>query len=310
MSAQVQYLTATADQAGQRIDNFLLHFFQRVPKSRIYKALRKGEVRVNRKRIKPTYRICDGDLLRLPPLDQAPATHPLPPTQWQLEQVSEAILYEDDELLVLNKPANIAVHGGTGVDSGVIERLRALRGTDGYLELAHRLDRPTSGCLLVAKTRRQLIEIQQSLQSDSVNKQYLCLVEGDWPAQGEKVTEKLASRQYSGMQKMVIDAEGKDAVSIFTRIETLPGCSLMAVSIETGRTHQIRVHAAARGHPLAGDTRYGDKEFNCLAKEWGLQRLFLHAETFEFRAEGDAWRRFHCPLAADLQAVLTRLRAA
>ena len=304
----VRWLDISADQAGQRIDNFLLRFLKGVPKARIYRLLRKGEVRVNKGRIKPAYRLQSGDQVRIPPLRVSASKSPSPGSQ-SLQKLAEAILYEDDRLLVLNKPAGMAVHGGSGLKYGVIEALRVLRPQNRYLELVHRLDRDTSGCLLIAKRRSELRMLHELLRQGEVDKRYLLLGQGDWSQGPCRVNAGLKKNLLRGGERMVrVDEDGKTALTHFRFLDSYGDSSLMEAELKTGRTHQIRVHAAHAGHPLAGDEKYGDADFNRRMRAVGLKRLFLHAHAVAFE-DHERHRTVHvsAPLGADLKGIIQQL---
>ena len=307
----VQWLDISAEQAGQRIDNFLLRYLKGVPKSRIYRLLRKGEVRVNKGRIKPAYRLKSGDQLRIPPL-RVSERIPASPSGQSVQKLADAILFEDERLLVLNKPAGMAVHGGSGLSFGVIEALRVLRPQAPYLELVHRLDRDTSGCLLIAKRRSELRMLHEKLRNGGVDKRYLLLVQGDWSQGPYRVDVALKKNLLKGGERVVrVNREGKAALTQFRYLEAYRGASLMEAELKTGRTHQIRVHAAHASHPLAGDEKYGDAEFNRRMRGLGLKRLFLHAHTVAFE-DHERHRRIHvsAPLSADLRKLIQQLEEA
>ena len=307
----VYWLQVGPEDAGQRIDNYLLRQLKGVPKSRIYRLLRKGEVRVNKGRIKPEYRVQSGDQVRIPPLRQAERASSSP-AEGLVSRIETAILYEDERLLVLNKPAGVAVHGGSGIRHGVIEALRAARPTAPMLELVHRLDRDTSGCLVIAKKRSALRNLHQLLREGGMDKRYLALVQGDWPGATRTVTAPLNKNQLKGGERFVtVDAEGKAARTLFRPLTRFAGATLLDVELDTGRTHQIRVHGAHIGHPLAGDEKYGDPAFNKAMREMGLRRLFLHATALGFR-EPDREHEVHvsAPLPDDLRLVLDCLETA
>lgn len=302
-------LTVSAGQAGQRLDNFLFARFRQLPKTRIYRMLRKGEVRVNGGRARQSYRIRAGDELRLPPvrLPAAPADGARIAGR-DLKAIADAVLHEDENLLVLDKPAGLAVHAGSGVDYGVIEVLRRLRPDDAFLELAHRLDRGTSGCLLLARNRRTLMALHDLWRGGGVAKRYLTLVAGRWRGGVRQVDLPLARSGEAGRQRHTrVEQTGKTAVSRFEPLEYFDDATLMQVDIETGRTHQIRVHAAELGHPLLGDDRYGDFSLNRQWKKRGLKRMFLHARRLAFRLDGQP-RQFEAPLPEALDSVLEALR--
>ncbi len=302
----VQKVTVEPSEAGRRIDNFISSRLKNLPKSKIYNILRRGEVRVNGARAKQGYRLEAGDVVRLPPLhlDNGPADRtPLPPAA--ADRLRQQILYEDDQLLVLNKPAGLAVHGGSGIAYGVIEILRAGRGTDDRLELVHRLDRETSGCLLLAKDMAMLRSLHDQLRAGSVRKEYTALLMGQL-AQRELHIDEPLSRQknQAGERKVTIDAAGKASATHIRRRRCYSQATLVAIRLLTGRTHQIRVHAAAAGYPLAGDRKYGDRGFNRVLRQLGLKRLFLHAGRLELP---DLALTFEAPLPADLSAMLENL---
>ena len=273
------------DRAGQRIDNFLLSQLKGVPRSRIYRLLRKGEVRVNKGRIKPDYKIQTGDQVRIPPIRVATSNelgYPAP-GQNLLETVKSAIIHEDSGLLVLNKPSGIAVHGGSGIQHGVIEALRAIFPQAKSLELVHRLDRDTSGCLLIAKKRSVLKSLHEQLRQNEMKKRYVALVKGQWQQGSHTIDAPLLKNTLKSGERIVrVDQDGKSAQSIFNSVGVFADSTLVDVELITGRTHQIRVHAAHAGHPVAGDEKYGQRSFNLTMKQRGLNRLFLHAKSLEF----------------------------
>ncbi len=304
----VRWLDISVEQAGQRIDNFLLRILKGVPKSRVYRLLRKGEVRVNKGRIRPEYRLQSGDQVRIPPVRVA-APGAAAPARQSAGALADAILYEDDRLLVLNKPAGMAVHGGSGLSYGLIEALRASRPQAPYLELVHRLDRATSGCLMVAKRRSELRMLHELLRSGDVEKRYLLLVQGDWSQGPFRIDAALRKSQIRGGERIVrVDPEGKTALTHFRFLDAYPGASLMEAELKTGRTHQIRVHAVHAGHPLAGDEKYGAEEFNRRMRDLGLKRMFLHAHYVAFEdSERGRSVEVSAPLGADLREVVQQL---
>src|SRR6202166_1166951 len=298
--------TVTPDEAGQRIDNFLMRHFKTVPRSRVYRLLRKGEVRVNRKRVDAEYRIQEGDELRLPPVRIDADAEPGRPSSSLLELMERSVIFQDRHLLVIDKPAGVAVHGGSGMSFGVIEALRASRPRE-TLELVHRLDRDTSGCLLIARDRSTLTALHALIRNGGMHKTYLALVSGSWQLGTKRVDAPLATdnRQH-GERHVRVAAAGKNSVSVFKPVQFFgPLATLMEVDIPPGRTHQIRVHASFAGHPLLGDDKYGDRERNTELKHHGLKRTFLHAQSVAFE-----WPRsgvpFHAsaPLPGELAAVL------
>jgi len=309
-SPGVQLIEVTADEAGQRIDNFLARHLKGVPKSYIYRIIRRGEVRVNSGRIQAKYKLCAGDRVRIPPVRVAANTKTVirPGVGTDLEG---RILFENNACLVLNKPAGIAVHGGSGISYGVIEALRAARPATAYLELAHRLDRETSGCLVIAKRRSFLRAFHEQLRQGDVNKHYLALTAGCWQGGKRTVDAPLRKNQLRGGERMVtVDDDGKQAVTVFRPVTRFAETTLVDVELKTGRTHQIRVHAVHIGHPLAGDAKYGDAAFNRQMRDLGLTRLMLHAHLLEFSLPLAADRMtLSAPLDADLKAVLDRLES-
>ncbi len=302
-----------SEYAGQRIDNFLLRELKGVPRSRLYRVLRKGEVRVNKGRVKADYRLQTGDLVRIPPLRLPEPREPARAPDAQRTRVEEGVLYEDARLLVLDKPAGLAVHGGSGLSYGLIETLRQIR-PGAELELVHRLDRDTSGCLLIAKRRSTLRQLHELIRGGAMEKHYLALLVGDLPRERVSVNAALAKNVLKGGERMVRvdETSGKPARTLFRRLAraSLDGQALTLVDAEliTGRTHQIRVHAAHLGAPLAGDAKYGDFEANRRLKSIGLGRLFLHASRLS--VEADHLERplsVSAPLPDDLARVLRAL---
>lgn len=279
-----QFITVEADYAGQRIDNFLTTRLKGLPKSRLYRLLRKGEVRVNKKRIKPEYRIQGGDIVRIPPIRLASDDKTaIMPATGTIELLEQRILWEDKGLLILDKPAGMAVHGGSGVSLGVIEVMRKARPKQAFLELAHRLDRDTSGCLILAKKPSILKQLHELLREGQVEKVYIARVKGHWPSQVKRVDVPLQKFQLRSGERMVeVHSEGKSALTEFRVLRYDEETTLLEVTLHTGRTHQIRVHAAHVGCPIVGDTKYGDKDFNQKMRRQGYKRLFLHALRVAF----------------------------
>ena len=308
-SADKPYIVEISDErAGQRIDNYLVTHLKGVPKSRIYRLLRKGEVRVNKGRIKPDYRLKTGDNVRIPPVrvtnkgDQAQSQ----PSQSILSAIEASILYEDKGLFVINKPPGIAVHGGSGIAHGVIEVIRVLFPSEHHLELVHRLDRDTSGCLLIARKRSMLKRLHEQLRNNDIRKTYVTLVKGRWTGGKQTIDAPLRKNTLKSGERIVrVDPEGKSAQSIFKPIKNYADSTLMEVELITGRTHQIRVHASHAGHPIAGDEKYGQRGFNLSMKERGLNRLFLHAKSLTFSlSDSDDMITVVAPLGAELEQVL------
>lgn len=274
--------------AGQRIDNFLSRELKSLPRERIYRILRRGEVRVNKGRVRQHYRLKFGDIVRIPPVFAATQPDSDDPTSGHslsaLAQRCGATLFEDASLIIVNKPAGVAVHGGSGESLGVIEALRATRPEERRLELVHRLDRDTSGCLMVAKNRRALLGLHEALRESSIRKGYICLVGADGPIDSGRVDVPLRKNVLRSGERIVRpDPDGKSAATKFELLGSAGGSiSLMLAAPLTGRTHQIRVHAAFAGHPIVGDIKYGDREVNRSARQRGLRRLCLHAHALRF----------------------------
>ncbi len=288
---QVTFTSIDADQAGQRLDNFLMARLKGVPKSRIYNAIRKGEVRVNKGRSKPEYKLTSGDQIRIPPIRVADEKEVVKASNQIQNLLNDSILYEDDGLLVINKPAGLAVHGGSGINLGLIETLRQMRPDARYLELVHRLDRDTSGCIMIAKKRSYLRFLQAALREKSqqetlkgdVRKTYQALVIGQWPANKSRVDVPLLKMELNQDERIVkVHPEGKSSLTEFSVVARYQGFSLIEAKPITGRTHQIRVHAQYAGHSLVGDEKYGHDETNLRMRELGFKRLFLHASALSF----------------------------
>ncbi|HIF5500421.1 23S rRNA pseudouridine(955/2504/2580) synthase RluC [Pasteurella multocida] len=307
----VKMLTISEDEAGQRIDNYLLAKLKGLPKSLIYRILRKGEVRVNKGRIKPEYKLQANDIVRVPPVrvsekEQAPISTKLN----KVSQLENQILFEDECLLVLNKPSGIAVHGGSGLSFGVIEALRTLRPDARFLELVHRLDRDTSGILLVAKKRSALRSLHEQLREKTVQKDYLALVRGQWQSHCKVVKAPLLKNELSSGERIVrVSEQGKPSETRFSIEERYEYATLVKASPVTGRTHQIRVHTQYAGHPIALDDKYGDKHFDEQMTQLGLTRLFLHAFSirFEHPKTGETLR-INAPLDPEMKKILGALR--
>lgn len=307
----VQLIPITDEEAGQRIDNFLRTFLKGVPKSMIYRILRKGEVRVNKKRIKPEYKLLAGDEVRVPPVRVAEREEiQVSPKLDKVAALEHCILFEDDHLLILNKPSGTAVHGGSGLSFGVIEGLRALRPDARFLELVHRLDRDTSGVLLVAKKRSALRSLHEQLRMKTMQKDYLALVRGEWQSHCKVVAAPLLKNILQSGERIVrVNSEGKPSETRFKIEEKYAFATLIKASPVTGRTHQIRVHTQYAGHPIAFDDRYGDREFDAQLAGVGINRLFLHAAAlrFEHPANGETVR-IEAPLEPKLRNALIKLR--
>ncbi len=305
--ARVRLVTVDERGDGQRLDNFVLRECPNVPKTRIYRALRKGEIRVNKGRAKPDRRLASGDVVRLPPL-QAPESRPagVAPAGWQ-DRLAEAVVYEDNALLAINKPSGLAVHGGSGLQFGLIETLRDMRPQARFLELVHRLDRETSGLILIAKKASSLRALHEALRREgTVEKRYLALVAGRWPRALGLVEAPLQRVERSSGERIVrVAREGKASATEFRIQQAYAHSTLVEAKPLTGRTHQIRVHAAHAGHPLLGDAKYGNADTDALSRELGLKRLFLHAQRLRFTL-GEQTYDLAAPLDEELQKVLER----
>lgn len=315
---KVQLLTIDPDQAGQRVDNFLMARLKGVPKSRIYRILRKGEVRVNKGRVKPEHKLKGGDVVRVPPIRVAEREPQAKPGQGLVRLLEASVLYEDKGLLVVNKPAGLAVHGGSGVNLGLIESLREMRPDAHFLELVHRLDRGTSGCILIAKKRSMLRHLQQAFREKSLGtdqgqgivKVYQALVTGHWPKRRQKVDKALERFEIKGGERIVkVTPKGKPALTEFSVLERYNEATLIEARPITGRTHQIRVHAQYVGHPLIGDDKYGEDALNERLRKQGFKRLFLHASSISFfLPDAESPTTINAPLSEDLQTALATLK--
>lgn len=305
----VRHFRVEEDEAGQRLDKYLVRRLGDVPRTRIFRIIRRGEVRVNGRRVGPEARLSANDKVRVPPLweqaEEGPARVPRGPPPAMIEGIQRAIVQETDRLLVLDKPAGIAVHGGSGISFGVIEALRALKPGE-PLELVHRLDRDTSGCLLVARDAATLRTAHALLREGQCDKRYLVLVAGKWDLGQKRIDVPLRTdTRVSGERTVRADASGKPSVSEFRPVQFFGKlASLLEVSLHTGRTHQIRVHATYAGHPVAGDDKYGDAEFNARMRELGLTRMFLHAHSMSFEWPQGGTFSASAPLPPELAAVL------
>jgi len=281
---QVIYVEITEDNSDQRLDNFLITRLKGVPKSHIYRIVRKGEVRVNKGRVDVKYRLVAGDIVRIPPVRVAERSEELYVPQGLQAALQQGILFEDEGFLIVNKPAGFAVHGGSGVSSGIIEGLRLIRPEAHFLELVHRLDKDTSGCLLIAKKRSALRKLQALFRESQIQKTYQALLSGQWARKKLIVTAPLLKNISKGGERIVVISQsGKAAETLFTRLQLFGNATLVEASPKTGRTHQIRVHAASLGHPIVGDERYGEDEVNKAFKNKGYKRMFLHAKTLRFQ---------------------------
>jgi len=304
---EVQHFEVGEEEAGQRLDNCLQRRLGSVPRSRIYRVIRKGEVRVNGRRARPELRLQLHDRVRIPPMRLAPVTPATPPGPGPdlARRIEGSIVHEDKNLLVLNKPAGVAVHGGSGVSFGVIEALRSTRPEE-TLELVHRLDRETSGCLLVARRAAVLRELHALMRANAFEKRYLVLVKGKWDLGAKRIDVPLRTdTRVRGERTVRAGASGKSSVSDFRPAQFFGRtATLMEVTLHTGRTHQIRVHAAHAGHPVAGDEKYGDTAFNETLRDLGLRRMFLHAHSLSFSWPRGGEFSINTPLPAELSAFI------
>lgn len=308
----VEYYTVTQHEDGQRVDNFLIRHLKQLPKSAIYRILRKGEVRVDKKRVKPEKKLVMGEIIRIPPLkaeaDLAPAEQPALASASLLAALEKAVLREDEQLIFINKPCGLPVHGGSGHKLGLIEAFRQLRPNLPFVELAHRIDRDTSGIVILAKSRQALTELHELFRDGKIDKRYLALVAGKWTYGRKHVTMTLG-REAGKRHKVQVMDEGKESATIFSPVKNLRGAALVEAQILTGRMHQIRVQLQNLGHPILGDERYGDFALNRQFREHGLKRMFLHSATLNFVLHLTG-RRYvvEAPLPEELQTVVNNLR--
>ncbi|GGE59459.1 ribosomal large subunit pseudouridine synthase C [Streptosporangium jomthongense] len=305
----VLWVTVDENSEGQRLDNFLLAQLRGVPRSVIYRIVRKGEVRVNKGRVKPDTRLALGDQVRIPPVARKEKEPQAAPGSRVQGVIEAAVVFEDDQLLVVNKPSGIAVHGGSGLSFGLIEVLRAARPETRFLELVHRLDRDTSGLVMIAKKRSALRYLQDELRQRRIRKQYHALVAGDWPDRLRRVEEPLLRYEMpNGERRVRVDEAGKASLTTFSCLRRFRGYSLVEASPVTGRTHQIRVHAACSGHPIAGDDKYMDDVSLKAFRSLGGQRLMLHARALELTLPGSGEKvRFEAPYDEVFSHVLSKL---
>jgi len=295
--AKVTWIDVSEDEAGQRIDNYLLARLKGVPKTHVYRIIRSGEVRINSKRAEASQRVAPGDRIRVPPVRVAERDEDVPAPHFRLP-----ILHEDEAFLAIDKPSGIAVHGGSGIAHGVIESLRAMRPEARFLELVHRLDRETSGVLLVAKKRSALTALHELLRTRDMDKRYLVAVRGRFRNEMQRVRAALAKRTTaSGERHVSVAEDGQEAETVFRRLGRGAEVSLLEAELLTGRTHQIRVHLAHLKHPVLGDDKYGDFELNKRLRKQGLKRMFLHAAALSFAHPVSGEKlRLEAPLPADL----------
>ena len=307
---EVRFLEVSEEESGQRLDNYLIRNTAGVPKTRIYRAIRKGEVRVNKGRSKVDYRVQTADVVRAPPLSVGESPTPSKPSSAWERRLRNAVLLDNSELLVINKPPGMAVHGGSGVRLGLIESLRVMYPQERYLELVHRLDRDTSGLVLIAKNARVLRELHAQLRVNEVDKVYWACTAGKWPAYQKSVSAPLAKAHAPSGERMVrVSPNGKRSRTEFKVIERFQQASLLEVKPISGRTHQIRVHVQHVGHPILGESKYLSDKSEALTLNVGLKRLFLHAKSISFNLFGEHYE-LNCPIDQELESVLARLRGA
>lgn len=312
-STKPQLLEVPESAVGQRLDNYLLKILKGVPKSHLYRLLRKGEIRVNKKRAKPDYRLIATDIIRLAPIrlsEKSPVTKPSENLTTYLKQ---QILFEDKRILIINKPAGLAVHGGSGVSLGLIEALRTIYPKLDFLELVHRLDRDTSGCIILAKKPSILKILHEKMRTNKVVKIYQLLAKGHWPQHLQRIDAPLQKNHLQSGERMVfVNTDGKPAITEFKVLQHFQHATLLQAKLLTGRTHQIRVHALHAGHPLVGDEKYGDKTFNKMLQQMGCKRLFLHAYQLQFSlpdaADIEETIKVTAPLPEDLTKFLQHLK--
>ncbi len=306
----VQQIVVTDAHAGQRIDNFLSTYLRGVPKSRIYRIIRKGEVRVNKGRIGVSYKLSLGDAIRIPPIRMALKTEGNShPGSKLAKTLDHAILYEDDHFLVINKPAGMAVHGGSGISLGLIEAIRGMRPGAPFLELVHRLDRDTSGCVMIAKRRPMLTHLHDCLKSGKISKHYYALVHGKWKG-GKTIEAPLHKFLLKSGERMVkVTPDGKSSKTTFEQLESFSQATLLQATPVTGRTHQIRVHCAFMGSPIIGDQKYGDRESDNQAKIQGYDRLYLHAHQLVVKLPYEPFSlTITCPMPEAFEKYCQELR--
>lgn len=309
-SPSVRYETIDADQAGQRLDNFLMAQLKGAPKSLIYRIIRKGEVRVNKGRAKPLQKIRDGDVVRIPPVSLEPRAASAAPSQGLVDVLHQRVLWNDDAFMVIDKPSGLAVHGGSGISLGLIESLRQIYPEQRYMELVHRLDRDTSGCILVAKKRSALRQFHAMLREKRLDKRYVCAVHGHWPERLRRIDAPLRKDVLQSGERMVkVAADGKASDTRFDVLSRHVGhqgapVSLVSAYPKTGRTHQIRVHALYAGHVIMGDEKYASSDELAVARSQGIRRLMLHASSLRFPHPSTAeWVQVDAPLPEPFEAL-------
>jgi 23S rRNA pseudouridine955/2504/2580 synthase len=307
--SRVQWLEVNDEEAGQRLDNYLMKHLKKVPKTLVYRIIRKGEVRVNKGRCQASQRVQAGDVVRVPPVILPAEGQVVAPPKNQVERIEQYILYEDKDLLAVNKPSGIAVHGGSGVSWGLIELVRAARPLAKRIELVHRLDRDTSGVILLAKKTSVLRDLHEQIRANKVVKRYMALVTGQWPDTLNKVDLPLQKNTLRSGERMVeVDSEGKPSLTYFEVLAHYERASLLKVTLETGRTHQIRVHCQASKHPIIGDQKYGDEAVNRDMKALGMGHLALHSYQMGIRHPvTQEWLEIEAPLFHDFENIIKRL---
>ncbi|MEM8564146.1 MAG: 23S rRNA pseudouridine(955/2504/2580) synthase RluC [Pseudomonadota bacterium] len=306
--SKVQHLIVDSRCEGQRLDNFLLRELKGVPKTRLYRAIRKGEIRVNKGRVKADYRMVLGDSVRIPPLHLTKRTAPAALPRYWTQELARRIIYEDDNVIAIDKPSGLAVHGGSGLSFGLIEGLRQLRPDDRALELVHRLDRDTSGVLLLSRRRSVLRELHRQLRENLMDKRYIALVGGRWPAHVTRVDAPLLKNVLKSGERMVrVAKEGKRSLTQFSVINRFEGATLIEAKPVTGRTHQIRVHAKQAGYPILGDEKYGSDREHALCAKLGLRRLFLHAQSLRLNLPDVGVIELQADLDSELDNTLSNL---
>lgn len=301
----VEFLTVDSDRDGQRLDNFLLTYLKNLPRSRLYRLLRTGQVRVNKGRIKPNYRLKKGDIIRIPPVSLTVKDTPLVISPSLEKLLNDSILFEDGNLLVIDKPSGLAVHGGSGLSLGLIESIRQMRPECAHLELVHRLDRDTSGCLLIAKKRKVLLECHSALREKNTKKVYYAVVVGKWKKGIKSIKAPLKKRILKSGERLVTSTpDGKPSETSFELLKSNNNLSLIKAMPITGRTHQIRVHSKLAGCPILGDTKYGDFNFNSEMSRQGFKGLFLHAKSFNIKIQ-DKYFKFESHLPSSWDQILS-----
>ena len=302
----VRLVTVSNEESGQRLDNFLLRLLSGVPKSRVYKAMRKGEVRLNKGRAKPDSRLKEGDVVRVPPFREVNKTLPVISHRW-IDRIHRSIVFDENDLLIINKPTGLAVHGGSGINAGLIEILRAMYPAQRYMELVHRLDRDTSGLIMVARRASVLRELHELLRRNSIEKRYQCLVYGRWPAHLKQVDASLEKFMLgSGERRVRVSGGGKASLTQFRVLKRWKEATLVEAKPVTGRTHQIRVHCHHVGHPILGDNKYEIAKSAILSNWIGLNRLFLHAVLLRFELGGECFV-FESPIDHELNVFYRQL---